>query len=113
VRLTVGRGTNRYTLGFGGSVALSADGTTALVGAAGVRSERGTAWVLTGGWTLRGIRLMPVDETGVGDGRGSRFGLSVALSADGDTALNADVTQRLLEQFLSPRFPRGGRCRRV
>jgi len=31
VRLTVGRGTNRYTLGFGGSVAMSADGMTALV----------------------------------------------------------------------------------
>ena len=90
VRLTVGRGTNRYTLGFGGSVAMSADGTTALVGASGFRSEWGAAWVFTrspAGWARRGIKLTPVDEAGVGDGRGGRFGISTALSADGGTAL--------------------------
>jgi hypothetical protein len=81
---------DRYTLDFGASVALSADGTTALVGAPGVRSEWGAAWVFTrsaAGWTRRGIKLAPVDEAGVGDGRGARFGLRVAFSAAGDTAL--------------------------
>jgi hypothetical protein len=113
VTVTTGAGTSAtgaadqylYTLGpkltpsdesgkgfFGDSVALSADGNTALVGA--WRDDRGSAcnncgygavWVFTRSgstWTQRGAKLTPSDESGRGD-----FGLSVALSANGNTAL--------------------------
>ena len=65
----------------GASVALSADGNTALVGGPGDDA----AWVfarLDGGWSQQGAKLVPNDETG----RAS-FGNSVALSSDGNTAL--------------------------
>jgi hypothetical protein len=108
VRLTLGRGTTRYTLGFGGSVALSADGATALVGASGVRSEWGAARVFTrstAGWTRRGVKLTPVDEAGVGDGRGGRFAISVALSADGDTALIGAPWKQMGRKLTVPLSP--------
>jgi Fibronectin type III domain len=63
---------------FGTSVALSADGSTALIGA----PRDDTAWVFTRSgetWTHNGQKLS-------GD-PGSEFGVSVALSADGSTAL--------------------------
>jgi hypothetical protein len=72
---------------FGKSVALSADGDTALVGDPSSSSTPGAAWVFTrsaGTWT-RG----PVLRSDGGDDEG-RFGKSVALSADGDTALIGD-----------------------
>ena len=69
---------------FGYSVALSADGDVALIGASG--SAAGAAWVFTkdekGGWN-QGVKLP--DQTDRGSNTG--FGHSVALSADGDVAL--------------------------
>ncbi len=72
----------------GQSVALSADGNTALVGAPadGTDTEyRGSAFVFTRSgsiWTQQGEKL-----TGSGEVGGAWFGESVALSADGNTAL--------------------------
>jgi len=70
---------------FGSSVALSADGNTALVGAPGDSGGVGAAWVFTRSgsiWTQQGEKLTGASETGA-----ARFGGSVALSADGNTAL--------------------------
>ena len=79
-------------LGFqGASVALSADGNTALVGGVmdGDGSQTtfgvGAAWVFTrsgGVWTQQGSKLVGSGAVGASD-----QGLSVALSADGNTAL--------------------------
>jgi IPT/TIG domain-containing protein/FG-GAP repeat protein len=70
---------------FGYSVALSAEGDTALVGARGDHEGTGAAWVYTRSpsdqWT-QGPKLTPGGEPGK-----SAFGYSLALSADGDTAL--------------------------
>jgi hypothetical protein len=69
---------------FGVSVALSADGKTALVGALRDGGGKGAAWVFTRSgttWT-QGAKLTPSDESGEGE-----FGSSVALSSDGNTAL--------------------------
>ena len=71
--------------GFGYSVALSADGNTALIGGRSDNGGVGAAWVFTRSgstWTQQGPKLTPGDETGAGG-----FGFSVALSADGNTAL--------------------------
>jgi IPT/TIG domain/FG-GAP repeat len=71
---------------YGYSVALSADGNTALIGAPRDRNRRGAAWVFTRSgstWTQDGTKLTGgEEETGHGG-----FGLSVALSGDGSTAL--------------------------
>jgi hypothetical protein len=70
---------------FGRSVALSADGDTALVGGPSDGGEIGAAWVFTRAgatWTQQGAKLTGAGESGEG-----HFGRSVALSADGDTAL--------------------------
>ncbi len=79
---------------FGSSVALSSDGSTALIGAEhdhGVTTEEtvtrgvGAAWVFARSgesWTQQGAKLTGGGE--VGDGE---FGASAALSADGNTAL--------------------------
>ena len=72
---------------FGISVALSSDGTTALIGAPLDDGSVGTAWVFArsgSGWTQQGSKLTASDESSVGQGL---FGWSVALSADGSTAL--------------------------
>jgi hypothetical protein len=74
--------------GFGDSVALSADGNTALVGGSTDDTEAGAAWVFTRSgstWTSQGPKLTGSGE--VGSGVGVNFGQSVALSADGNTAL--------------------------
>jgi hypothetical protein len=71
--------------GFGFRVALSAEGNTALVGDGADNQYRGAAWVFTrsgSAWAQQGPKLTPDDEPGEG-----RFGASVALSADGNTAL--------------------------
>src|SRR5580700_5600029 len=70
----------------GASVSLSADGTTAIEGGPYDGSGRGAVWVFarTGaGWAQQGERLAANDSVGerVFQGR------SVALSADGNTAL--------------------------
>ncbi len=70
---------------FGHSVALSPDGTTALVGASDENGRAGGAWVFTRSgstWTQQGPELRGIGETGEGS-----FGSSVALSADGNIAL--------------------------
>ncbi len=70
---------------FGRSVVLSADGTTALIGAPSDAGEVGAAWVLarTGStWAQQGEKLTGAGEVGEG-----HFGRGLALSADGDTAL--------------------------
>jgi hypothetical protein len=70
---------------FGSSVALSADGNTVLIGAEHDANGAGGAYVFThsgSAWHQVGGRLSPSDGT-----FGGRFGASVALSADGNTAL--------------------------
>ena len=70
---------------FGRSVALSADGGTALIGNPGENGYVGSAWVLTStgsGWSQRGAALRGSGEAGAG-----HFGIAVALSRDGATAL--------------------------
>jgi hypothetical protein len=70
---------------FGTIVALSADGDTALLGAWIDDTSRGAAWVFqrTGStWAQQGPKLTGGGEVGQG-----RFGVAVALSADGDMAL--------------------------
>ncbi len=71
--------------GFGTSVALSADGDTALIGAPGNDFRKGAAWIFTRAgstWTQQGEKLTPTGETG-----NPWFGYTVALSGDGNTAL--------------------------
>jgi hypothetical protein len=71
---------------FGAAVALSADGNTALVGAPGNHAHHGAAWVFTrsgGSWAQPGFEVTGGPEVSGAGG----FGCSVALSADGDTAL--------------------------
>jgi hypothetical protein len=82
-KLTAGGAT--VTAQFGYSVALSNDGNTALVGGPGDDGGKGAAWVFTRSgavWSQQGGKL-----TGSGATGNARFGRSVALSADGDTAL--------------------------
>ena len=69
----------------GTSVALSADGTTAVVGGPYDDAFIGAVWVYTGKhgiWTQQGIKLV-----GSGAVESGRQGASVALSADGNTAV--------------------------
>jgi hypothetical protein len=94
---------------FGWSVALSADGNTALVGAPGEDEGLGAAWTFirsANGWIQTGAKLMIPEKTldaescneveddqdegeepDEGETRPCHFGRSVALSADGDTAV--------------------------
>src|SRR4029077_2771299 len=69
----------------GGSVSLSADGNTALVGAPGDNFYTGAVWAFSrsnSSWTQQGPKLTGGQESGEG-----HFGFSTALSADGTTAL--------------------------
>jgi hypothetical protein len=66
---------------FGDSVALSEDGNTALVGGEDVDNRAGAAWIFT-----RSGETWTQQQTFTGGGE-ERFGTSVALSRDGDTAL--------------------------
>jgi hypothetical protein len=71
----------------GVSVALSADGNTALIGGPTDHSNAGAAWVFTrsgGVWSQQGPKLV---GTGAAGPFGAQQGTSVALSADGNTAL--------------------------
>ena len=70
---------------FGSSVAISANGTTAIVGAPSDNSGTGAVWVFIRSgltWTQQGEKI-----TGGGEAGAARFGGSVALSANGNTAL--------------------------
>lgn len=76
---------------FGASVALSADGNTALIGEPSATVRPGSAWVFkrTGsGAEAKWTRAIILPSGGVVVG--GRFGKSVALSADGTTALVGD-----------------------
>lgn len=71
----------------GSSVTLSADGNSAIVGGPGDNSNVGASWVFTrtnGAWSQQGSKLF---GTGVGPGGNANQGRSVALSADGNTAI--------------------------
>jgi hypothetical protein len=71
--------------GQGQSVALSADGNTAIVGGPGDGDNFGAAWVFTrvnDAWTQQGTKLFGNDVAG-----NAYLGASVALSADGNTAI--------------------------
>lgn len=70
---------------FGTSVALSGDGTVALVGAPYTNNYAGAAYVFIkpgGGWTGTGSPYATLSSPNSGD-----FGISVALSGDGNTTL--------------------------
>ncbi len=69
---------------FGYSVALSGDGSTALVGGPGGQATTGAAWVFQRSgeeWVEQGPALAAGGEAG------EQFGLGVALTADGNEAL--------------------------
>jgi len=70
---------------FGGSVALSANGSTALIGAPWDNHDHGAAWLFArhgATWTQQGHNLtMPHESSG------GEYGASDALSADGITAV--------------------------
>jgi len=79
----------------GYSVALSADGNTAIVGGPADNSNQGAAWIYTRSgstWSQQGTKLV-----GTGNIGAARQGNSVALSADGNTAIvggNTDNSSR-------------------
>lgn len=83
---------------FGMSVALSADGNTALVGAPSDNKNIGAAWLFTrsgGAWTERQRLIAPTaGKDRWLPPRNPQFGTSVALSADGSTALIGGYTER-------------------
>jgi hypothetical protein len=67
------------------AVALSSDGNTALIGGYGDNADNGAAWVFVnsgGVWSQQGSKLL-----GSGNAGAAEQGYSVALSADGNTAL--------------------------
>ena len=69
----------------GVSVAISADGTTAIVGGNNDNSGAGAAWVFTrsaGVWSQQGGKLVGNDAVGAAE-----QGISVAISADGSTVI--------------------------
>ena len=73
------------------AVALSADGSTAIVGGVGDNNNAGAAWIFTqsgGVWTQQGSKL--VGSGAVNDAHGAFQGSAVALSADGNTAIVGD-----------------------
>jgi len=68
------------------AVAMSADGSTAIVGGSGDHNGDGAVWVFTqlgGVWTQQGTKLVGTGAVGSVAQQGS----SVALSADGNTAI--------------------------
>ncbi len=82
--------------GFGYSVALSSDGNTAIVGAPADNDRKGAVWAFARSgstWTQQGAKLTPLpgdreEGQGIfGESRFGEFGSSVALSANGNTAL--------------------------
>ena len=69
----------------GHSVSISADGNTAIVGGYIDNSNQGAAWIFTrsaGNWVQQGNKLV-----GTGSSGNSQQGISVSISADGNTAI--------------------------
>src|SRR5258706_8622391 len=83
----------------GFSVALSADGNTAIVGGPYDNSETGAVWVYTrssdGVWSQQGDKLVGTGMIG-GTGQAYYQAYSVALSADGNTAIVGGVGDNFL-----------------
>jgi hypothetical protein len=82
----------------GQSVALSADGNTAIVGGIGDNGA-GAAWVFSrsgGVWAQQGSKLVGTGAVGA-----SQQGTSVALSADGNTAIMGGPTDNPLGNFVT------------
>jgi hypothetical protein len=79
-------GTGAVGFGYQGySVALSGDGSTAILGGFGDNGNRGASWIFTrsgGTWSQQGSKLTGNDVVG-----NANQGLSVSLSTDGSTAL--------------------------
>jgi hypothetical protein len=78
---------------FGGAVALSADGNTAVIGGIGDNGDTGAAWVYTRGptgWSVTQKLLAPTSGTGAEVAPGE-FGSRVSLNAAGTTAVIAGV----------------------
>lgn len=69
---------------FGGSVAVSGDGNTIVIGGPYDNDENGAAWVFvrSGSEWIEQAKLLPDDNAGRAE-----FGIDVALSQDGDTLL--------------------------
>jgi hypothetical protein len=91
---------------FGKSVALSADGNTAIVGGPSDNSYVGAAWVFTrtnGVWTQQGAKLV-----GTGGTTAPEQGASVALSADGNTAIIGGPEDGVYKTGASWVFTRSG-----
>ena len=81
----VGTGAGAGDTNQGGSVALSSDGNTALVGTGPDENGEGAAWVFTRSgttWTQQGPKLVGTGAVG-----NAHQGAGVALSGDGNTAL--------------------------
>jgi hypothetical protein len=102
---------------FGTSVALSSDGTTALIGGDEDNGGHGAAWVFTNpgtGWAQQGPKLVPNDETFVSptepdsSAQTPEFGESVALSGDGSTALIGDPADTCIGCGAAWSFTRSG-----
>ena len=77
----------------GFSVAVSADGNTAIVGGPKDNAAAGAAWVFTrsgGVWSQQGSKLVGTGAVGA-----AAQGCSVALSADGNTAIVGGPTRQL------------------
>jgi len=79
---------------FGKSVALSADGKTALVGAPAERDAAGLAWVFTRPSAESSAWSQGEKISGGTESSEAHFGISVALSANGTTALVGGPTDR-------------------
>ena len=79
---------------FGGTVALSSDGTTAVVGAAGVNSQKGAVYIFHASsetsWSTTSTPTATL--TNGGGSAGDSFG-AVAISSDGTTVLVSDSPQ--------------------
>lgn len=75
---------------FGYTLELSADGSTAVIGAPYSRSQNGQVWIFArsaSGWTQQGPAITPSNE----NGGNLEFGSSVAISGNGDTVLIGGV----------------------
>jgi hypothetical protein len=89
---------------FGGAVALSADGSTALVGASGKNNNQGVAYI----FVRNGTSWSQQAELTAADGfEADNFGGTVALSADGNTAL-IGASSRNINQGAAYVFARNG-----
>jgi Putative Ig domain/FG-GAP repeat len=72
---------------FGSSLALSADGNTALIGGWNDNSAIGAAWVFTRSSSSEELKQQGKKLTGGEESGAGQFGLGAALSSDGNTAL--------------------------